>query len=81
MDAAGLKIIADEDIGADFLNGFNKNQHKIKEDWENFQAQLIKDGGIIAANFALNQIMGWRARSDTLKIGQLSLRKIVFCKV
>ena len=81
MDAAGLKIIADEDIGADFLNGFNKNQHKIKEDWENFQAQLIKDGGIIAANFALNQIMGWRARSDALKIGQLSLRKIVFCKV
>ncbi|MBN8646985.1 MAG: hypothetical protein J0L55_03450 [Caulobacterales bacterium] len=81
MDAAGLKIIADEDIGADFLNGFNKNQHKIKEDWENFQAQLIKDGGIVAANFALTQIMGWRARSDALKIGQLSLRKIVFCKV
>ncbi len=80
MEAAGLKIIADEDIGAGFLNGFNKNQNKIKDDWENFQAQLIKDGGIIAANFALTQIMGWRARADALKIGQLSLRKIVFCK-
>lgn len=80
LAAAGLEIIEEEDVGAAFLNGFVKNQNRIKNEWEEIQAEFIRIGGANAANHALKQLMGWRARADAVKIGKLSLKKIVFCR-
>lgn len=80
LAAAGLEIIEEEDVGANFLNGFVANQNKLKENWENIQAEFIKIGGANGANHALQNLMGWRNRADALKIGKLALKKITFCR-
>jgi hypothetical protein len=80
MEAAGLEVFDDEDVGAHFLNSFMANQKNLKENWENVQAHTLQNGGIDAANVTLKQLIGWRNRVEALKTGRLSLRKISFCK-
>lgn len=80
FSAAGLKVRSDEDWGAPFLNCYYRQQNKLLNNWENIQAQLMKAGGVAAMQSLLTQTIAWRARIDALKLGRLTLRKILLSK-
>ncbi len=76
MDAAGVVIVEQEDIGAHLLNSYRQRRIKTIESWEAIQADLIKLGGIEVANQALEATAAWSKRIEAIKKGKMVVKKI-----
>ena len=76
MDAAGVVIAEQEDIGAHLLNSYRQRRIKTIESWDAIQADLIKLGGIEVANQALEATAAWNKRIEAIKKGKMVVKKI-----
>lgn len=76
MDAAGIIITDQEDIGAHLLNSYRQRRVKTIESWDAIQADLIKLGGIEVANQALEATSAWNKRIEAIKKGKIIVKKI-----
>lgn len=76
MDAAGIVIVEQEDIGAHLLNSYRQRRTKTIESWDTIQADLIKLGGIEVANQALEATAAWQKRIEAIKKGKIIVKKI-----